>query len=260
MTHTMQAYYQTRPIEIWPSEVPGCCKSKSSAEINPENGHIIQVTNPTLERFLPQPEKDLHVSVIVCPGGAYQKLAYQHEGVQIAQWLAGQGYTAFVLAYRVPGQRKGALQDLFRAIRIVRSMGTNTVGVIGFSAGGNLCCQAATRWAETAYPAMDPVDSLSQRPDFAMLIYPAYLNEGADGALSPELNVNAHTPPLFVFGTQDDTKYSGPSCVNILHAMQKHGAPIELHYMVNGGHGYGMQGDGAGKIWPLLAENWLKTQ
>ena len=74
----MQIQYQTPPIEIWPHEVPGGGKPKSPAEINPENGHIIQVSNPTLERFLPKAEKDLHQSIIVCPGGAYQKLAYRH--------------------------------------------------------------------------------------------------------------------------------------------------------------------------------------
>jgi hypothetical protein len=76
--------------------------------------------------------------------------------------------------------------------------------------------------------------------------------------LSPELTVSPHTPPLFVFGTQDDKKYSSTSCINILKAMQEHDAPIEMHYLPRGGHGYGMQGDGAGKIWPVLAKRWLE--
>ena len=254
----MQIQYQTPPIEIWPHEVPGGGKPKSPAEINPENGHIIQVSNPTMERFLPKAEKDLHQSIIVCPGGAYQKLAYRHEGVEVAQWLAGLGYTAYVLAYRIPDQREGALQDIFRAIRLARSMGAEKVGILGFSAGGHLCCGAATRWAETLYPATDTADTLSPRPDFALLIYPAYLDEGPGRTLSPELTVSPHTPPLFVFGTQDDKKYSSTSCINILKAMQEHDAPIEMHYLPRGGHGYGMQGDGAGKIWPVLAKRWLE--
>ena len=93
-----------------------------------------------------------------------------------------------------------------------------------------------------------------------MLIYPAYLDEGENHTLSPELTVTKETSPLFVFGTQDDENYGSISSVTILQAMQAKGAPIELHYLVKGGHGYGMRGDGAGKIWPLLAEQWLKTQ
>lgn len=254
----MQIQYQTPPIEIWPHKVPGCNKPKSPAEINPENGHIIQVTNPTMERYLPEAGKDLRQSIIVCPGGAYQKLAYRHEGVDIAQWLAKQGYTAYVLAYRIPDQREGALQDIFRAIRLARSTGAEKVGILGFSAGGHLCCGAATRWTETLYPATDTADTLSPRPDFALLIYPAYLDEGPGRTLSPELTVSPHTPPLFVFGTQDDKKYSSTSCINILKAMQEHDAPIEMHYLPRGGHGYGMQADGAGKIWPVLAKRWLE--
>ena len=144
------------------------------------------------------------------------------------------------------------------AIRLARSMGSEKVGILGFSAGGPLCCGAATRWTETLYPATDTADTLSPRPDFALLIYPAYLDEGPGRTLSPELTVSAHTPPLFVFGTQDDKKYSSTSCINILKAMQEHDAPIEMHYLPRGGHGYGMQGDGAGKIWPVLAERWLE--
>ncbi|MCD8301758.1 MAG: alpha/beta hydrolase, partial [Prevotellaceae bacterium] len=197
-------------------------------------------------------------AVIVCPGGAYAMLAYQKEGQEIAQWLAGQGYNAYVLAYRVPNNRLGALQDVQRAIRAVRSLGATQVGVIGFSAGGSLACRAATNWENPSYELVDKkIDTLSCRPDFAMLIYPAYLDEGENGTLSEDLHVNEQTPPLFVFGTEDDVKYSGPSCKTIMKAMQEAGAPIELHYLTKGGHGYGMR-SGAGLIWPLLAEEWLR--
>lgn len=257
---TVNAQYLSQPREIWPAKVPGCAEAKAPAQVNPDNGHFTRVTNPTLETFLPAPEKDLHQAVVVCPGGSYEILAYGHEGQEIAQWLAGQGYTAHVLAYRVPKQREGALQDIFRAVRTARSWGAKKVGVIGFSAGGSLCCRAATRWQQPAYEPQDTVDTFSQRPDFAMLIYPAYLDGGEDHTLTPELTVSRETSPLFVFGTEDDTEYSGPSCVTILGAMQKNGAPIELHFLVNGGHGYGMHGDGAGSVWPRLAEVWLRGQ
>ncbi len=217
-----------------------------------------EVTNPTLESYMPVSGTSNGKAVIVCPGGAYAMLAYQKEGQEIAQWLAGQGYNAYVLAYRVPNNRLGALQDVQRAIRAVRSLGATQVGVIGFSAGGSLACRAATNWESPSYEIVDKkIDTLSCRPDFAMLIYPAYLDEGENGTLSEDLHVNEQTPPLFVFGTEDDVKYSGPSCKTIMKAMQEAGAPIELHYLTKGGHGYGMR-SGAGIIWPLLAEEWLR--
>ena len=175
----------------------------------------------------------------------------------MARWLAGQGYTAFVLAYRVPKNRPGALQDAQRAIRTVRSRGFASVGIIGFSAGASLSCRAATRWAQPAYAPQDDIDRQSCRPDFGMLIYPAYLDEGPEGTLTPELTVSAETPPLFVFGTEDDKQYSAPSCMTITDAMRRAGAPVELHYLPRGGHGYGLRG-GAGLVWPKLAETWLQ--
>lgn len=223
---------------------------------NPNDGaRITRVTTATLEEIKPQSPNGK--AVVVCPGGAYQILAYEKEGQEIGRWLADQGYTAYVLAYRVPGNRQGALEDIQRAIRLVRSQGFKEVGAIGFSAGGSLVCRAATRYNAPAYQAQDDIDTLSCRPDFAMLIYPAYLDEGPDQTITPELTVTKDMPRTFVFGTEDDVKYSGPSCVALATAMQKVAAPLELHYLTKGGHGYGMR-RGAGLIWPRLAENWLK--
>lgn len=251
--------YKSVPTEIWPKKVPGTTAAKAQPKLDEKNEeHWVEVTSPTLETFKPSAEKKNGKAVVVCPGGGYNILAYVKEGQEIAQWLAGQGYTAFVLAYRVPQQRDGALQDIYRSIRLVRARGFETVGCIGFSAGASLCCRAATRWAETVYPEQDKADKLSQRPDFAMLIYPAYLDEGEGRTLTPELTVNAETAPLFVWATQDDTRYGAPSSAAILPAMIKAGASIELHLQPKGGHGYGMRGKGAGKIWPRLAEKWLK--
>ena len=258
---SMQAQFLSTPIEIWPNKVTDSLKPKAKHVWDTKApDHIVEVTSPAIEVFHPKADNSNHQAIVVCPGGAYGILAYIHEGQEIAQWLTSLGYTAYVLSYRVPGQRLGALQDAFRAIRMVRSYGFQKVGIIGFSAGASLSCRAATRWGETCYDPIDKIDQQSQRPDFAMLIYPAYLDEGENHTLSPELTVTKETSPLFVFGTQDDENYGSISSVTILQAMQAKGAPIELHYLVKGGHGYGMRGDGAGKIWPLLAEQWLKTQ
>ncbi len=256
------AQYINTPSDIWLKDMPGMeRKDRKPAEVqqNANDGtRITRVTNPTLEAFTPVAGTSNGHAVIVCPGGGYQMLAYQKEGQEIAQWLAKQGYNAYVLAYRVPNNRTGALQDIQRAIRVLRHLGAKEVGVIGFSAGASLSARAATNWSEPSYQVKDKaIDTLSARPDFAMLIYPAYLDEGENGTLSPDLNVNKDTPAMFVFGSQDDVNYSGPSCKTILKAMQEAKAPIEMHYLTKAGHGYGMR-CGAGLIWPSLAEQWLK--
>lgn len=256
------AQYLTKGVEIWPKDVPGGSEKKDLIwNENPSDGRCFYgVTSPTLEAFTPEPAKSNGKAVIVCPGGGYGMLAYEKEGQEVALWLASLGYNAYVLAYRVPNNRLGALQDIQRSIRLVRSKGATQVGVIGFSAGASLSCRACTRWNEPAYEAnpKDKVDTLSCRPDFGILIYPAYLDEGPNHTLTPELTATKDTPPLFVFGTEDDTRYSGPSTVTIMQAMQQAGAPIEAHYLTKGGHGYGMR-RGVGLTWPPLAEQWLDT-
>ena len=254
------AQYKKAYFDVWPNDIPGATKAKAAPVTQMGRDKVLrcdEVTNPTLEIFEPAEGQGNGKAVIVCPGGAYAILAYDKEGQEIAEWLAGQGFTAYVLAYRVPNNRAGALQDAQRAIRTVRSRGFEHVGIIGFSAGASLSCRAATRWNEQTYEPQDAIDTISCRPDFAILIYPAYLDEGENGTLSPELKVTAQTPPMFVFGTEDDVRYSGPSCLTIADAMRRAGAPIELHYLARGGHGYGMR-TGVGKIWPALAETWLK--
>lgn len=255
------AQYLNKPVNIWPNGLPGGGEQKELVwqENNQDGNRMTEVTDPTLEAFVPDTSRSNGKAVIVCPGGGYRMLAYQKEGQEIAQWLSNLGYNAYVLAYRVPNNRLGALQDVQRAIRIVRSKGATQVGVIGFSAGASLSCRAATRWSEPAYEAnaKDDIDTISCRPDFGILIYPAYLDEGENHTLTPELTVTKDTPPLFVFGTEDDTQYSSPSTVTILDAMQRAKAPIEVHYLTRGGHGYGMR-YGAGLIWPALAEQWMK--
>lgn len=258
---TMNAQgFLNETLKVWPKAIPDSKEAKAEHGFYDREGWCInKVTDPTLEIYRPTNFKDNHQAVIVCPGGAYAMLAYTKEGQEVAEWLANQGYTAYVLAYRVPNNRAGALQDAQRSIRIARQRGAEKVGIIGFSAGASLSCRAATRFGETLYKAQDDADQLSCRPDFAVLIYPAYLDEGDNHTLTPELTVTGETPQMFIFGTHDDVKYSGPSCPTIYNALLQNGIPAELHYLPKGGHGYGMR-KGAGLIWPGLCEQWLKLQ
>lgn len=262
LTFCFPAFARAEIIEIWSQSVPGetAPKEKHVVDTKTEKSvlRLTRVSNPTLE--LSSPEKTPNgIAVIVCPGGAYRALSYDKEGTEVAEWLAHQGFTAFTLAYRVPAKPDGALQDIQRAIRVVREKyAPSKVGVIGFSAGASLSARAATRFAETLYPPQDAADKLSCRPDFAMLIYPAYLDGGPGHSLTPELKVSAGTPPMFIFGTLDDYHYSSRSALVMAEAMRAARRPVDLHYLSKGGHGYGMR-SGVGLVWPKLAEAWLKN-
>ncbi|MEG2126140.1 MAG: alpha/beta hydrolase [Bacteroides sp.] len=248
-------------VELWSGNVPGAVKEKQPlvTDVQTEKGviRVTEVTNPTLTVYKPTGNKN-GTGVIVCPGGGYGLLAFDKEGTEIAQWLAKQGFTAFVLAYRVPNQQAGALQDIQRAIRLVRQeYKLEKVGAIGFSAGASLSARAATRFGETLYPPMDAADKLSCRPDFALLIYPAYLDQGEERTLTPELTLSEQTPPMFLFSTSDD--YFSNSALVMAQALRDRKISVELHLMPAGGHGYGMR-SGAGLQWPPMAKKWLKEQ
>jgi acetyl esterase/lipase len=154
--------------------------------------------------------------------------------------------------------------DAQRAIRIIRStastygLKSNKLGIMGFSAGGSLSARTATLYGKNTYAPVDKADSLSCRPDFTLLIYPAYLDLGTNRALTPELIVDQKTPPMFLFATADDP-YSNSALV-MTTALRDAKVPVELHFLANGGHGYGLRaGNIAGETWPHLAELWLKN-
>jgi acetyl esterase/lipase len=255
-------------IYLWPGKVPGEIKEKQPYAVDKtQNDNIIrysEVTNPAIEVFLPDPAKNNGAAVIICPGGGYQILAYDLEGTEIAAWLNKLGFTAFVLQYRIPQKKEGALQDVQRAIRIVRNdskkwnINPEKIGVMGFSAGGSLSARASTLFKKKTYSPIDKVDSLSCRPSFTMLIYPAYLDEGTNLTLTPELTLSKDVPPVFIFQTADDP-YANSALV-MTGALRNAKLPVELHILASGGHGYGLRaGKTAAETWPLLAEKWLKT-
>jgi len=257
-----------KPVYLWPDQVPGGTESKHDPVQTPnKEGDVIRltdVTNPAFLVFKPTKEKNNGAGIIVCPGGGYTILAINKEGTEIADWLTKQGFTAFVLQYRVPKKQEGALMDIQRAIRIIRKdaniygLKSNKLGVMGFSAGGSLSARAATLYAKNSYSPVDKADSLSCRPDFALLIYPAYLDLGTNRSLTPELTVNQKTPPMFLFATADDT-YSNSALV-MTTALRDAKVPVEMHLLAKGGHGYGLRsGNIAGETWPKLAEIWLKN-
>ena len=253
-------------IHLWPGKVPGESKEKlAPVTAAAENDNIIriaEVTDPAMQVFLPEKTLRNGAAVIVCPGGGYHILAWDLEGTEVAAWLNKNGYAAFVLQYRVPDKKAGALQDVQRAIRIIRrdaskyGVDPEKIGVMGFSAGGSLTARASTLYNKQSYSPVDKADSLSCRPSFSMLIYPAYLDQGPELSLTPELKLSGDMPPIFIFQTSDD-QY-GNSAIVMAQSLRNDKLSVELHLLPVGGHGYGLRpGNLAAETWPALAEKWL---
>ena len=209
------------------------------------------------------------IAVVVCPGGGYEFKA-DHEGLPVAERLNANGISAYVLDYRVkPCHHMAPLSDALRAIRTVRAMGYAHVGILGFSAGGNLTCSAATHWDAGDPEADDPVERLSSRPDFFVPCYAvvsftqyphigsvaALLGETDDHALrrffSAELNVNGETPPAFIWHTANDDLVPVENSLLLAGAMSRAGVPFELHVYPDGPHGIGLGEDNPdARFWP----------
>jgi acetyl esterase/lipase len=215
------------------------------------------VSDPTLT-FYPAPAShNSGAAVVVFPGGGYGILALDLEGTEICEWLNTIGVNAALVKYRVPAA-PGALRysapliDAQHAFAAVRShagewhIDAHRIGVIGFSAGGHLAALASNS---------------DFRPDFALLIYPAYLATEADlNLLAPELTVSANTPPTFLLQTEDDGIHVENSLVYYA-ALKKYKVPAEMHLFATGGHGYGLRKTAEPVTeWPKLAEAWLRAR
>ncbi|MBA2117452.1 alpha/beta hydrolase [Bremerella alba] len=263
-------------VDLWPEgKVPGLAageKEEIVDEMDERIGNrVTKVTKPKITVYKPDAESDTGAAVVICPGGGYNILAYDLEGVEVAQWLNKIGVTGIVLHYRVPRAKDGEvyanpLSDAQRAIRLTRAhaeawkIDPQKVGILGFSAGGNLAAVASNA-DETAYNPIDDTDKLSARPDFTLLIYPAYLNtKDADTELTPEASVNENTPPAFLVHANDDRVPSTGSVAYYL-GLKRLNIPAELHIFASGGHGYGLRPtEKPVTKWPELATGWLKTE
>ena len=211
---------------------------------------------------------------MIFPGGAYNILAYNHEGTEVAEWLNSIGVTAVVVKYRVPRRPDQAkhlapLQDAQRAIRLVRQhagawkIDPKRIGVLGFSAGAHLTLLAATNYDEKVYDPVDDADKISARPDFAAPIYLAYARgEKAEIArvdipLEENIKITPQTPPMFLSVTDDD-RVGSMGSVMVYAKMREQSVPCELHVFVKGGHGYGIRSSGGPAAeWNILCEKWL---
>ena len=252
-------------VRIWPRLVAGQADEPTETVRPDEGDNIIRLTDirvPTMTVYQPKPTKDPSPAVLICPGGGYNILAINLEGTEIADWLNSIGVTAIVLKYRVPDNKQGAFADVQRAMSLVRyhakdwNIDPKRLGVIGFSAGGNLCGRLCTNFEKKSYDYIDRIDELSSRPDFAMLVYP-YLF-GDNDKLAEDIVVTEKTPRTILIHTQDDWVKAQNSIFYYLE-LKKVKVPSELHVFPSGGHGYGLRpSKHAVSGWPKLCETWLK--
>jgi acetyl esterase/lipase len=263
-------------ISIWPIIAPGEKKDEvgPETELPPKNDkdvlRISNVSNPSIKFFPADYKITNQVAVLVCPGGAYNILAYEHEGTDVCKWLNSFGVTGVLLKYRVPRRRgrekhEAPLQDVQRAMGLIRrdaikyNINPNKLGILGFSAGGNLAVMASTSFNKRTYSKVDSADELSCRPDFAILIYPAYLVDRKErNQLIPEIKITPECPPCFFAHAGDDHVPAEGSALLYL-ALKKAGVKgNELHLYPFGGHGYGMKkSNDFVSTWPNRAKDWM---
>lgn len=269
------------PISLWPGNAPGDPgnlgeeKDTSKPTDNLIAGKPLirlgNVSQPTITVYRPPANKDTGAAVLVCPGGGYHILAMDLEGTEVCEWLNSVGVTGVLLKYRVPkraGREAHAapLQDAQRAMGLVRhrakEFGVNPqrIGVLGFSAGAHLSAALSTNYRERTYPLVDEADREHCRPDFTVLIYPAYLTikEESD-KLNPSLPVTTNTPPTFITITEDDPVRVENALFYTLYLKQAK-VPVELHLYPTGGHGYGLRRtEQTVTTWPDRLADWMKA-
>jgi len=257
-------------VQLWPDKVLKTWdRSKPErTSVTPKgDGTITKITNvsnPTITIFRPKNRPEAGPAVIVCPGGGYGILAYDLEGTEIVRWLNSIGVTGVLLKYRVPRQRDGAFADAQRAVGMVRSRAAEwgidpkRIGILGFSAGGHLAARVCTNFEKRGYKPVDACDDVSCRPDFAILIYPAYLATAKDAALdTAALPVTARTPSMFVAIAFND-KFT-PGALHYFMALRKAKVRSELHVFQFGGHGCGLRKTDANMTaWPEHCARWLR--
>jgi acetyl esterase/lipase len=269
------------PLALWPGTPPGekAALGPEKDTTKPTDGliagkpliHLGPVSDPTMTLYR-APEGNTGATVVVFPGGGYTILAMDLEGTEVCQWLNSIGVNCALVKYRVPARaglpRYGPpLQDAQRAVGIVRhraagwGLDARRIGVLGFSAGGHLVAALSTNFDTRTYDAVDDADKVSCRPDFTLLIYPAYLTSKSDHGpvLAPELNVTANTPPSFLIQAEDDSVGVENSLVYYA-ALRAARVPAEAHLFPIGGHGYGLRPTPKPITgWPRLAEPWLRS-
>ena len=252
-------------IPLWEKGAPGFESRRDEPEQH-QDWWYKNIHNPSLTVFLPPKAKANGTAVIVVAGGGHRELVFNPEGVEPAQYLASLGVTAFALKYRLfrePGSKytiDNTAEDIRRAMRTVRARAVewhidpNRIGVMGWSAGGEVAALVAYPPVNGDPKASDPVERVSARPDFQILIYP--------GPLGIPAKVPRDAPPLFLLGAADD-EYVAPVLFDLARKYHDAGASIETHIYAQGKHAFNM-GQRSKYVsiqhWPQRLAEWLEDR
>jgi endo-1,4-beta-xylanase len=223
------------------------------------------VHRPSLTVYLPSKDTATGAAVIIAPGGGHRELWTDHEGHNVAKWLSGRGVAAFVLKYRLAREKEStytveghALADTQRAIRVARGRATEwgidpeRIGVMGFSAGGELAALVSVRNPAPAENPTDPIERLSSKPAFQALIYPA---------IPRDMPLSKDTPPAFLVCGENDRQNISQGLPELYLALKRAGASAELHVYAGVGHGFGMRETTKGAVtgWTARFHEWLDS-
>ncbi len=274
-------------IPLWQTGAPGgptaplteTVVERSKLAATPDRA-VTGIANPRM--VVVRPARPNGASILICPGGGYRRVVIDREGLDVARWLAAQGYTAFVLFYRLPAEGWASgpdtpFIDAQRAIRLIRAraaefqLNPDRIAVMGFSAGGHLAADLAARFAHRAQPPLDATDQLSARPALAAPIYPVIALEGPlahkgsrehliGAAATPELarqhnpaaNIPANAPPHFLTHAEDDSAVPVGNTLLLHDALKARQIPVETHLFETGGHGFGLAPGKPASAWTSL--------
>ena len=250
-TGLVQPWPGVEQIQLWPNGAPGSEGVTAAEHYSPPtarspHGHLNPVHYPSIFVFLPPKEIATGAAVLVCPGGGDNTLTVDHEGRDIAEWLNKIGVAAFVVKYRLaktPGfptyTQTTSMGDVLRAVRLVRSRAADwgvdpkRIGLMGFSAGGAVCANAGVHYDAGKPDATDPIERVSSRPDFQVLVYPGAA--AADNFVVPK-----DAPPAFLAGTTEDAPHA-LSAAKLYLAFLDAKIPAELHIYNTGAHGFALE-------------------
>lgn len=257
---------EPKEILLWPNGAPGS-EGKTEKEVAEKSANgerkVWSIHHPTLTPYLPAKGKATGAAVIIAPGGAHRFLCVDHEGYNVAQWLSERGIAAFVLKNRLAKETNStykidveALADTQRAVRLVRSrakewsVNPQSVGVMGFSAGGELAALASVRFDGGKEGAPDLVERESCKPDFQALIYPGR---------SRDIQPAKDSPPVFLACGYKDRPDIAEGLADVYLRFKRIGVPAELHIYSEAGHGFGMRANMKGAVggWLARFEEWL---